>query len=239
LQYPIWRNFRTTNDKSLLIKTMTRPDIIERIAVKGADISALADQLIADDKQIPKLVEALPVEKSSKKYAYEKALRFVSERRPELVYSYFDIFCRMLDHENNFLKWGAIIIVANLTVVDVEKKFEAIFKKYYAPINGPTMVTAANIIGSSVLIARAKPALIDDIVFELLRVEKARFLLKGDPSPECRNVAIGHAIDSLDLLYNRIGNKAKIDGFVKRQLDNTRKQVVRKAEQFLRRHANS
>jgi hypothetical protein len=216
---------------------MAKPDILEALVAKGADVSMLADQLIADDKQIPKLVEALQVEKSSKKYAYEKVLRIISERRPQLVYPYFGIFCALLDNENNFLKWGAIMTVANLTVADVEKKFEAIFEKYYAPINGPTMVTAANIIGSSVIIARAKPALIDSIVLEILKVEKARFQLKGTPSPECRNVAIGHAIDSLDPLYDQVRDKAKIHQFVKRQLKNTRKQVVQKAEQFLRRHA--
>jgi len=98
------------------------------------------------------------------------------------------------------------------------------------------MVTAANIIGSSVTIARAKPALTDAIQREILKVEKAKFLLKGKVSPECRNVAIGHAIDSFDKLYDRMAGKAEVVRFVKRQLGNSRQQVVRKAEQFLRRH---
>jgi hypothetical protein len=126
--------------------------------------------------------------------------------------------------------------VANLTAADTQNRFEAIFQKYYAPISGPAMITAANIIGSSVAIARSKPALTRDITREILRVEKAHFLIKGSPSPECRNVAIGHAIDVFDKLYDQIGNKNEVVNFVKRQLKNTRKPVAAKAAQFMRKH---
>ena len=61
----------------------------------------------------------------------------------------------LLDNKNSFLKWGSILIIANLTPVDSEKRFDRIFKKYYAPIIGPAMVTAANIIGGSVKIVSA------------------------------------------------------------------------------------
>jgi hypothetical protein len=212
------------------------PNILDRLGAKGADISALADLLIKNKARIRKVVEAVQVEKSSKKYAYEKVLRLVSERRPTLVYPYFEIFSSLLDNENNFLKWGAIITVANLTTVDTGNKFDSIFRKYYAPITGPAMITAANIIGGSVTIARSKPALVQAITSEILKVEKAKYRINGSPSPECRNVAIGHAIKTFDALYTQIGNKAEVFDFVKRQLKNTRRQVVKKAEKFVRKY---
>jgi hypothetical protein len=215
---------------------MANPDIFEALAVKGADIRLLADQLIKNRRQIPELVEALQTEKSAKKYAYEKILRFVSERRPDLIYPHFDVFAGLLGSENNFLKWGAIMTVANLTAADTEKKFEAVFRKYFDPISGPTMITASNIIGSSVAVVRAKPALADAITKEILKVEKAKYWLKGSLSPECRNVAIGQAIDSLDQLYCQIKNKARVTAFAKRQLKNRRKPVARRAGQFLQKH---
>ena len=116
---------------------MAKPDVLKQLATKGTDINAIADQLIKDRKQIPRLIEALQTEKSSKKFACEKALRLVSERQPSLIYPYFGVFVDLLDSDNSFLKWGAIMTVANLTSVDKKKKFEAIFKKYYAPITGP------------------------------------------------------------------------------------------------------
>ena len=215
---------------------MVPTSILEQLAAKGADIGAIADRLVEDAQQIPTVIRALKEEKSSRKFAYEKVLRLVSEKRPELIYPYFDYFCSLLDHDNNFLKWGAIMTVANLTAADAQNKFEALFPKYFAPIQGPTMVTAANIIGSSVTIARAKPALTQAVKDEILKVEKAKFLLKGTLSPECRNVAIGHAIDTFDKLFDQIADKSEVLRFVKRQLKNPRQPVVRKAEKFLRKH---
>ena len=101
------------------------------------------------------------------------------------------------------------------------------------------MVTAANIIGGSAKIALAKPELTHRITREILKVEKAKYENKGAPFPECRNVAIGQAIDSFDGFFHQIDNKAKVIAFVKRQLKNSRSQVVKKAERFLRKHNQS
>ena len=53
------------------------------------------------------------------------------------------------------------------------------------------------------------------------------------------NVAVGQAIDAFDLFFEQIDDKAKVIAFVKRQLKNTRKQVAKKAERFLRKHDQS
>lgn len=215
---------------------MTGESIIEQLGHKGVDIAGLVDRVIDKPKEIVELIEALKVEKRAVKFSYEKVLRLVSERRPDLIYPYFDVFAGLLDSDNSFLKWGAIMTVANLVIVDTDNKFEAVFQKYYAPIPGPVMVTAANIIGSSAKIALAKPELTERITREIHKVEKAKYINKGAPSPECRNVAIGHAIDAFDAFFEQIEDKAKVVAFVKKQLKNTRKPVAKKAERFLRKH---
>lgn len=217
---------------------MAKGNILEQLGQKQVDIEAIVNLVIKKPEEIAELVEALKVEKRAVKFSYEKVLRLVSERRPELVYPYFDVFVGLLDSDNSFLKWGAIITIGNLTVVDKEKKFEIIFRKYYAPISGPPMITAANIIGSSAKIALLKPELIQRITREILKVEKAKYQSRGKPSPECRNVAIGHAIDSFDKFFEQIDDKKTVLTFVKRQLKNPRKPVVKKAERFMRKHAN-
>ena len=218
---------------------MAGKSILEQLGQKEIDITQIAERMIKNPDKIDEVIEALKVEKRAIKFSYEKVLRLVSERRPELIYPYFDVFVTLLDSDNSFLKWGAIMTVANLTAVDTEKKFEAIFRKYYAPIPGPAMVTAANIIGGSAKIALAKPELTQRITREILKVEKAKYENKSAPSPECRNVAIGQAIDSFDGFFHQIDNKAKVIAFVKRQLKNSRSQVVKKAERFLRKHNQS
>jgi hypothetical protein len=217
---------------------MANANITEQIGRKGADIVGIAQVVIENPEHIAELVEGVQAPRGTIRFGYEKVLRCISERRPEMIYPYFDMFADLLDCDNSFLRWGAIMTIANLTPTDSRKKFEAIFERYYAPIPGPVMITAANVIGSSPRIALAKPHLADRITTEILKVEKARYKVRGQPSPECRNVAIGHAIDSFSQFFDHIEDKPTVLRFVKKQLKNPRPAVAKKAAQFLRKHAS-
>jgi hypothetical protein len=212
-------------------------DIANEIGKKGSDASKIARYAIENPQCITQLLDGVTAPKGSIRFGYEKVLRFISEQKPELLYPYFDIFEKMSGCDNSFLKWGAIMTIANLAAKDSDNRFDAIFEQYYAPIKGPVMVTAANIIGSSVKIVSAKPYLTGKIVKEILKVEKANYELRNQPSPECRNVAIGHAIEAFDQFFDKIDDKKTILKFVQRQLKNTRKAVVKKAEKFLQKHS--
>ena len=211
-------------------------NISKELDKKGADIAKVAAAAIKKPELIAECIEGVKAPKGTLRYGYEKVLRLISEQRPELVYPYFADFVAMMDHPNSFLKWGAILTIANLTAVDEDGRFEKIFNKYYAPIKGPVMVSAANAIGGSAKIAFSKPTLTEQIVREILKVEKAKFTKHDQPSPECRNVAIGQAIDTFGQIFVQIENKGPVIKFVKRQLTNTRPKVVKKAEQFLKKH---
>jgi len=54
-------------------------------------------------------------------------------------------------------------------------------------------------------------------------------------TPECRNVAIGHAIDALDRLFPMIADKGAVQRFVTRLMDNPRAATRKRAERFLRK----
>ena len=79
-------------------------------------------------------------------------------------------------------------------------------------------------------IAQAKPYMADRIAAQILRVEKGAY-----DTAECRNVAIGHAIQSLDRFGSRISDRLKIQFFVARQLKNRRVATRGKAERFLKK----
>jgi hypothetical protein len=211
-------------------------DIIERLAKKGSDKEKLSGDVIRHPEWIPRLLEGLTHEKGSVKFGCEKILRMVSERKPDLLYPHFEVFCKMLDSDNSFLKWGAVITIANLAVVDDQNRFEKIFDRYYSHVTGRTMVTAANVIAHSWKIALAKPELADKIAREILKSEKTKYEHHGQFSPECGNVVCGHAVDSFDKFYDRIKNKKEVADFVTRQLDNTRKPVAAKARKFAKKH---
>jgi hypothetical protein len=96
------------------------------------------------------------------------------------------------------------------------------------------MITAGCAIAGAGRIALAKPRYADRIVRAFLKVEQANY-----QTPECRNVALGHDVKSLDLFIEHIGNPEPVLAFVRRQLDNTRNAVRKKAAAFLRKHSGS
>jgi hypothetical protein len=209
---------------------MDTSKLLKKIALKGSNPAKIADQVIQSPDLIQGVIEGLSAKQPSAKYGCEKVLRKIGERQPDLLYPYFDYFTTLLDCDNSFLRWGAILSIANLARADGANRFEPIFDKYFAPIRGPVMITAASVIGGSARIALAKPHLADRIAVQILRVESAEY-----KTPECRNVAIGHAIDSFDQFFDHIQNKDRIIQFVKKQLQNTRAPVRKRAERFLKK----
>jgi hypothetical protein len=203
----------------------------EQIGQKGSDKEQIAERVICEPELLADVLEGLSARRGSVKYGCSKVLRLISQKKPEFLYPRFDFFVKRLDIDNTFLKCDAILTLANLTSVDSEGKFEAIFDRYFAPLKGPTLIVAANIIGSAAKIAKAKPALVDRIAAELLKVEKAQY-----QTDECRRIALGQAIDAFDEFYGQIGDKERVLKLVKKQLANTRKSTAKKAAQFLKKH---
>src|SRR5262249_1465676 len=126
------------------------------------------------------------------KYGCAKALRLISEERPDVLYPHFGFFAGLLDHQNKILQWDAAFVLSQLARADAQDQFAAILEKYFSPIKGPVMITAANAIQGGARIAQARPEFADRIAGEILKVTRARY-----QTPECRNVAIGHAISAL------------------------------------------
>jgi hypothetical protein len=203
----------------------------EQIGQKGSDKEQIAERVIGEPALLKTVIEGLSARPASVKYGCSKVLRIISQKKPEFLYPNFDFFVKRLDSDNTFLKCDAIFILANLAAVDSARKFEAIFDRYFAPIKGPTLIIAANTIGGTAKIAAANPELSDRIVAELLKVENAQY-----QTDECRNIALGQAIDSFDEFYGQIGNKERVKRLVKKQLGNTRKSTARKAAQFLKKY---
>lgn len=210
------------------MKTKTMP---AEIARPGANLEALAARVIRKPELLKEIFDGLDADTARVKYGCLKLLRLISEKEPRVLYPGIDRFFRLLRSENTILKWGAIIIVGHLAVVDSEGKIDRILKRYLEPISGPVMITAANVIGGAGRIVLAKPHLADRIARALMRVEAANY-----QTEECRNVALGHAVESLDQAFAHIRRRPPVVQFVRRQLDNRRPAVRRKAARFLKRH---
>jgi hypothetical protein len=206
-------------------------DAVRLLSRKGADPGLAADAAARNPKMLASVLEGIAAKEARVRYGCAKVLVIISEKWPSALYPRFDFLAGLLDSENKILRWNATWILANLATVDSRKKFEKIFDRYFAPIPGPVMITGANVIGAAARIAKAKPSLSGRISAELLKVERAEY-----QTPECRNIALGHAIKSFDQFFDQIEDKKPVIRLIRKQLENTRPATRKKAERFLHKH---
>jgi hypothetical protein len=185
-----------------------------------------------DFSLVPNLLEGVHSSKAAVRYGCAKVLMDLSEENPEKLYQYMDAFIALLDSKYRILTWNALAIIANLTNVDANKKFDAIFDKYYSFLNSDYMVSVANVVGNSNKIAQAKPYLIPKVTDELLKVEN----ISTTPhlTEECKRVITQKTIQSLNSFFDKVEQKNRVKSFVKAHLNSPRKSLRRAAEKFLK-----
>jgi len=205
--------------EALLDKSMTKEELLKRVK--------------QDFSLISFLLSGVDSSKAAVRYGCAKVLMDLSGEHPEKLYPYFDLFIDLLDSKYRILTWNAFTIIANLTRVDADKKFDAIFDKYYSFLDNDYMVTVANVVGNSGKIALAKPYLIPKITEELLKVED----ISTSPhlTEECKRVIAEKTIKVLDLFFDRIDQKERVISFVKACLDSPRERLRTTAEKFLKK----
>ena len=89
----------------------------------------LARRAIGDPAWLEAIITGLGAETARIKYGCAKALRVVSEDRPDLLYPRFDFFVSLLDGENKILQWEGLVVLSRLARVDTRDRFTAIFSK--------------------------------------------------------------------------------------------------------------
>ena len=207
--------------------------LLQKLADKSLTKEALLKMVSQDFTLLPILLEGINSSKAAIRYGCAKVLIDLSEENPDKLYPYMDSFICLLDSKYRILTWNALSIIANLTKVDVEKKFDDIFAKYYHFINDEYMVTVANVVGNSSKIALAKPYLVPKITDELLEVEEIS--ITPHLTEECKRVIAQGAIKSMDSFFEEIEDKERVFSFVKKYLKSPRKQLRKAAEDFLKK----
>lgn len=188
---------------------MAESQLLQEVGQKEADKEEITDRVIEDSRLLSEIFEGLSSDKIRIKYGCVNILRIISEKKPEIIYPKFDFFINLLDSDNTFLKWGAIYILANLAAVDSENQFERVFDKYFAPIPGPVLITAANVVGGAARIALAKPELTEIIPEELfnrvqLRVADNKHKNKGSSKRTYMLMHLGRCGECGGRLYCRM-----------------------------------
>lgn len=208
-------------------------EVLQQLSDKSMTRQELLQKVKQDFDILPHIINGVSSSKAAIRYGCGKVLMDLSEEYPEKLYPYIDSFINLLDSKYRILTWNAIAIIANLAKVDTDKKFDAIFHKYYRFLNDEYMVTVANVAGHSGKIALAKPHLINKITDELLKVEN----ISTTPhlTEECKRVIAEKIIKSFNLFFDKIDHKEKVISFIERHLDSPRKTLKKEAETFLRK----
>ena len=210
--------------------------ILNQIKNKTVHLQDTVEEIIHKPVLLSEVLEGIHAEEAALRYGCLKVLNLLSKNKPSLLYPQFELFVKLLDAPNNIIKWNMIVILAKLVGIDKQGKFENIRKRYFDLVQDKTMITASNVIRQVWKIAAAKPDSADQVAQAILKVQQARYEIKGSLSPECRNVAIGHAIISLGKFYPLIKRKKPVVTFIKKQRTNTRKPVVKLAESFIKKY---
>ena len=206
-------------------------DLLNKLVDKSITKEDLVSKVEQNFDLLPEIIKGVSNEKAAIRYGCGKVLMDLSEKYPGKLYPYMDFLIGILDSKYRILTWQAIHILANLTKVDKNKRFDAIFDKYFSFINDEYMVTVANVVGNSGKIALSKPYLTSKITKELLKLE----YIKTTPhlTDECKKVIAEKAIQSLDMFFPQIKNKDEVISFVKKYTASSRKTLKIKSEKFL------
>jgi len=208
-------------------------EVFEKLSDKSMKKEELLQRVKQNFDLLPILVKGVSSSKAAIRYGCAKVLMDLSEEHPERLYPYMDYFLNLLDSRYRILIWNAMTIIANLTKVDTDKKFDAIFDRYFSFLNDEYMVTVANIVGHSGKIALVKPHLVQRITDELLKVEKIS--ITPHLTEECKRVIAEKAIKSFDLFFDKIEQKEKVISFVNKHLNSTRRTLRMEADHFLKK----
>lgn len=205
--------------------------LLDKLGSGSITKEELLRRLELEPELLPEVLSGIASPVAAIRYGCGKVLMDYSRSRPELLYPHMDAFTRLLKGKYRILTWNAMAVIANLTRVDDDQKFDAIFDAYYGLMNDGYMVTVGNLIGNSATIASAKPYLVQRIAAELLKVE--RIPLTPHMTDECKRVAAGQAIKVFDTFFDKVEAKSEAIAFVRRQLDSPRASLRRDAERFL------
>jgi hypothetical protein len=208
---------------------MTERSLERALARKGADPATLARALMKSPEHVELVVGGLHSDTATVRFNSSKVLLALARISPTTLRPWIGSIVNLLNSENKILKSAAIRTLGHLATVDSAGRITRAMDRILEPIPGPDLVLACNAIEGAAGIARAKPKQRARIVEAILSVNRGRYR-----TPECRNIAIGKAIDALDGVSVGPAQREGVDGFVRRQRKNPRKSTRARAERFLR-----
>lgn len=203
--------------------------MLPEMSDKEPDIAPIAEKTLADNTLLSEILGGLKSKDETLRYNCSKVLTYISERNGDRLYPEWDYFVELLGDANSYRKMSAIHLIARLTKVDTENRFEKIVDTYYNLLDDKSMIVAIYTAAASGDIIRAKPGLESKITEKLLDID-------GTHHPKERKSLIkAGAIESFDKYFPEAADKQRIIAFVREQLDCDSPKTRKLARSFLKK----
>lgn len=203
--------------------------MLPEINDKEADIENIAREVSKNNELLSEIMGGLKSKNETLRYNCYKVLMQISKTSGQLLYPYWEYFIEFLDSVNSYHRMSAIHLIANLTQVDSENKFEGILDKYYNMLDDKSIIVAIYVASASGRIVKAKPQLEKRITNKLLNIDKTHH------NEERKPLIKGGAIESFDQYFTEASDKESIIKFVQEQQHSDSPKTRKIAADFLQK----
>ncbi len=186
-----------------------------------------AEAAVIDQTVLLGLLDGLLSKSKETRYDNFKVLYALSEQHPEALYSHWGFFEGFLKSDDDSKKFYAIHILANLTKVDTQQRFEGVFDDFYGILKGDSFINAGHVAYVSGKIVAAKPDLADRIAERLLDLEGAT----------CKHPELvkANAVKSFSEFYDKLSDKEKVANFVLELKEDKSSRAKKEAADFIKK----
>lgn len=203
--------------------------MLPEMSDKEVDIEKIAKRALADKNLLSELLAGLKFKNETIRYNCSKVLDLISGQHGNVLYPEWQYFVDFLSSQNTYWKLSALLIITNLTSIDMDNRFEKIFDKYYQLLDDKSMITAIYAARSSGKIVRAKPALETEITNRLLNIDETHH------ESGRKDLIKAGIIEAFSEYYEMAEDKSRIVEFVRGQLNSGSPKTRKTAKEFLSR----
>jgi len=205
-------------------------DLITKLArKKGLGIKEITSRAESDSGVLSVILKNTRSKNDTLRYNCYQILLTVSATSPSSLYGQWDSLVEMLDSTNNYFKYQAIYLIANVLSADTEDRFNEISKKYFGLIHDPSIMIASHLALNAGKIAKAKPELRPVITKLLLDAGK------GSRDRKSGELLQSYIIDAFEQYIDGAGDLKNVVSFVQEQLESGSPKTRKAAKEFLKR----
>lgn len=205
-------------------------DLITKLArKKGLGIKEITSRAESDNSILSVILKNTRSKNDTLRYNCYQILLTISATSPASLYGQWDSLVEMLDSTNNYFKYQAIYLIANVLSADTEDRFDGISDKYFGLIHDPSIMIASHLALNAGKIAKAKPVL-RPVITKLL-------LEAGKNSRERKSGELlqSYIIDAFEQYVDGASDMKDMIVFVQGQLDSGSPKTRKAAKEFLQR----